>query len=163
MPLSEEFAKLARNYVICCEARRLAAKAWSVLKGRETEFDRDEAMALFADLRSVDENYYHYNICKLLFQRRDSEFTTFADCKFGPTQFLVAQGYRWGKGVAPDLDLARQHYAMGFRLGNIPCFLALFSMLSLRAKLANIAAMLLRSVEFVYLKSKSEDDTRILY
>ena len=149
--------------MISCEARRLAAKAWSTLKGLETEFGRDEAMALFADLRSVDDNYYRYNICKLLFQRGDGEFASFADCNFGPTQFLVAQGYRWGKGVAPDLDLARQHYAMGFRLGNIPCFLALFSMLSLSAKLGNIAAMLLRSVEFIYLKSKSEDDTRILY
>jgi len=154
---------LARNYVISCEARRLAARAWDDLKGRETELDKEEAIALFADLRSVDENFYQYTICKLLFQRADGAFTSFGDCKFGPTQFIVAQGYRWGKGVAPSLDLARRHYRLGFRLGNIPCFLALFSTLPVRDKLKSLAAMLVQSVEFVYLKSKSEDDTRIMY
>lgn len=149
--------------MISCGARRRAAEAWDALKGREAEFGRDEAIGLFAELRSVDENFYHYNVCKLLFLRGDGEFTSFGNSQFGPTQFIVAQGYRWGKGVAPNLDLAKHHYRKGFRLGNIPCFLALFSLLSVRAKLANVATMLVQSVEFVYLKSQSEDDTRILY
>ncbi|SCM79729.1 hypothetical protein KL86PLE_90610 [uncultured Pleomorphomonas sp.] len=154
---------MVRNYVISCEARRLAAQAWDRLRGRETEFGKDEAIALFAALRPVDENFYHYNICKLLFRRGDGDFASFGDCKFGPTQFIVAQGYRWGKGVAPNLDLARRHYRLGFRLGNIPCFLALFSMLAVRDKLKSLVAMLVQSVGFVYLKSRSEDDTRIMY
>ena len=154
---------MARNYVVSCEARKSAARAWDVLKGRKAPVDRQEAIALFADLRSIDEDYYGYNISKLLFLREDDALGAYGDSKFGPTQFIVAQGYRWGKGVAPDLDLARQHYRQGFRLGNIPCFLALFSTLPVRAKLAGFMAMLVQSVEFVYLKSRSEDDTRIMY
>lgn len=154
---------VARNYVISCQAQRLAADAWRRLKGRETEIELGEALGLFADLRAVDADFHDYNVCKLLFRREDAGFAAFGSSGFGPTQFVVAQGYRWGKGVAPDLELARRHYAIGSRLGNIPCFLALFSTLPVRAKLANLLGMLVQSVEFVYLKSTSEDDTRILY
>lgn len=154
---------MARNYVISCQAQRLAAGAWSALAGRETTIDRQKAIDLFADLRAVDQDFHDYNVCKLMFRRGDPGFAAFGNSGFGPTQFIVAQGYRWGTGVAPDLDLARRHYAIGSRLGNIPCFLALFSTLPVRAKLGNLLSLLVRSVEFVYLRSRSEDDTRIMY
>ncbi|WP_370677527.1 hypothetical protein [Pleomorphomonas sp. PLEO] len=153
---------MARNYVMCCEALKLAARAWDSLGGREV-VDKQEALALFADLQSVDRNFHDYNVCKLLFQKGDGAFASFGDRRFGPTQFIVAQGYRFGRGVAPDLDLAKRHYALGARLGNIPCALALYGLLPARAKLANIFRMLSCSIRFTYINSNWHDDTRIMY
>ena len=119
---------MVENYVISQEARKSAARAWGRFCGKIDSFDKETEISFFEELKSIDEHFYEYNICKLLAYRKDSGVALFGSSEFGPTQAIVGYCYSKGNGVEGNIALAKRHYELGAKHENIACQIKLFGM-----------------------------------
>lgn len=126
-------------------------------------YDKETEIYFFEELKSIDENFYDYNICKLLCYRRDCDVALFGNSEFGPTQFIVAHSYRKGKGVEANPALAKHHYELGAKYGNLICNLSLISMYPTWNKIISFPLALFLMLKLACIKYKNEFDTRTLY
>lgn len=151
------------NYIISDETRNSAPRAWGKLQGQRESFDKEVAISYFDELRSIDRHFYDHNICKLLYYRMDMEFVRFFNSEFGQIHYIVGHGYRRGKGVEPNLALARSQYEIGMRQGNIPCRLAFCSTFSVWRRVVAMPILLKYGIIFAFIGNRNEYDTRVLY
>lgn len=154
---------MIENYVVSQEARKSAARAWGKFWGKIDSFDKETEISFFEELKSIDEHFYEYNVCKLLAYRKDSDVALFNDSKFGPTQAIIGHCYRKGKGVEENISLAKSHYKLGAIYGNIICRVKLISMDPTWKKILSLPLILFLTLKFAYTKNKNEYDTRTLY
>lgn len=154
---------MIENYVVSQEARKSAASAWGRFWGKIDSFDKKTEIKFFDELKSIDEHYYEYNICKLLAYRKDSDVALFGKSEFGPTQAIVGHCYKKGRGVEKNVPLAKYHYELGANYGNIICRVKLISTYTIWKRIILLPLAISLTLRFAWTKNQNEYDTRTLY